>query len=321
MQREYYAMKLVIEAKGYLNYPEELQAVELKAEDRLLPEREKMDLARSMVLDSEYYTQKELIRSNMQQSLAELERISRTSQADSTVHMKKTLDRVRIIIVIFALGVITFIYLTTRLGINPVLKAVDRINEDRPVPVIGANEFRYLAQTYNKMYETYKKSLANLNYKASHDELTKVYNRAGYDLLMTSLDLKTTYMLLLDADHFKEINDEHGHEVGDFVLQKIAETIRSSFRSDDYVCRIGGDEFVVFMVHVDKKQQKLIEAKLDRINAELTKTDDGLPPVSISAGIVHGGDAETPQKLFEYADLALYETKRNGRNGFTFFGE
>lgn len=76
--------------------------------------------------------------------------------------------------------------------------------------------------------------------------------------------------------------------LGDRVLQKIAETIRHSFRAEDCVCRIGGDEFVVFMTHTGEKQKSLIVSKVNQINAELEDTKDGLPLVSVSVGIAHG---------------------------------
>ena len=121
------------------------------------------------------------------------------------------------------------------------MNAVNRIKENSLIPEVGANEFRYLARAYNKMYEVYKKSLASLNFKASHDELTGVYNRAGYDLLLSGLDLNSTYMILIDVDNFKSINDTYGHEIGDRVLIKLADVIKSHFRSEDNICRIVGD--------------------------------------------------------------------------------
>ena len=158
-------------------------------------------------------------------------------------------------------------------------------------------------------------------YRATHDSLTSLYNRAGYDLLINSLDLKTTYLLLIDADSFKTVNDTCGHETGDRVLGKIADTIRHSFRSEDHICRIGGDEFVVFLVHTDERQKQLIISRINRINAELSAPADGLPPISISVGIAHGRDAEDPGELFERADRALYATKNNGKRGYTFYND
>ena len=156
-------------------------------------------------------------------------------------------------------------------------------------------------------------------YNATHDSLTQVYNRAGYDLLFSGIDFSTTCLLLIDADHFKEVNDNYGHEVGDRILQKIADTLKRHFRSEDYVCRIGGDEFVVFMLHTDPLQRELISGKIRQINADLVKTDDGLPAITVSAGAAPGTGAATPADWFDRADKALYETKRGGRRGVTLF--
>ena len=185
--------------------------------------------------------------------------------------------------------------------------------EGCPIPEVGANEFRYLAQAYNKMYSVYKSSIEHLNFKASHDELTGAYNRAGYELLLSGVDLKSTYMILFDVDHFKSVNDTCGHETGDKVLRKLVSVLKRNFRSDDYVCRIGGDEFVVFMGHASEMQQHLIKAKIENINEELGNPEDGLPPFSVSVGIAHGSQADSEAGLFEKCDLALYESKNRGR--------
>jgi diguanylate cyclase (GGDEF)-like protein len=211
------------------------------------------------------------------------------------------------------------VWLTSRLGIHPVLNAVDRIKSNSPIPEVGANEFRYLARAYNKMYEVYKNSLARLNFKASHDELTGAYNRAGYDLLLSSIDLNNTYMMLFDVDNFKTINDTYGHEIGDKALIKLVKVLRSNFRSDDYICRIGGDEFVVFMVHTAEMQHNLLAQKMDEINRELAETDDGVPAISISVGIMDGKDAADTETLYKKADEAMYESKKNGKHTYTFY--
>ena len=192
------------------------------------------------------------------------------------------------VILLQILVIFFVVWLTSHLGINPILRAVDRIKEDCPIPEVGANEFRYLAQAYNKMYSVYKSSIEHLNFKASHDELTGAYNRAGYELLLSGVDLKSTYMILFDVDHFKSVNDTCGHETGDKVLRKLVSVLKRNFRSDDYVCRIGGDEFVVFMGHASEMQQHLIKAKIENINEELGNPEDGLPPFSVSVGIAHG---------------------------------
>ena len=168
------------------------------------------------------------------------------------------------------------------------------------------------------MYDVYKRSLERLNFKASHDELTGAYNRAGYELLLSSIDLSSTYMMLFDVDDFKGVNDNHGHEMGDKTLIRLVQILETNFRSDDYICRIGGDEFVVFMVHSTGEQRSLIASKIEQINKELGTTAYGTVPVSVSVGIVHGTEAKDAEDLFEKTDAALYRAKRSGKHTYRF---
>jgi diguanylate cyclase (GGDEF)-like protein len=318
MDLEYYAMKLVIEAKGYTDYPDVLKDVVLSEEDMALSSEDKIRKATELVLNDDYYDQKDIIRESMHESLNEIDKLMKSVMDEELDMLHRELNFVRIVIIIQAVSILIMVRLTSILGINPVLKAVDNIKADSPIPEVGANEFKYLAQAYNKMYHKYRSSLEHLNYKASHDELTGAYNRAGYDLLLESIDLDTTYMLLLDVDNFKTINDTYGHEVGDEVLKKLVHVLNGIFRDDDHICRIGGDEFVVFMVHSAAIKKNLIATKIEQINNELEKTEDGLPPISISVGIVNGKDARDKEDLFEKTDAAMYRSKKSGKRTYSF---
>ena len=125
--------------------------------------------------------------------------------------------------------------------------------------------------------------------------------------------------MMIDADHFKEINDSHGHDVGDKVLQRIAKVLKDTFRQDDYICRIGGDEFVVFMVNIEEECKDLIKTKTELINEALTKDDSHLPSITISAGAVFGKNEEDPDVMMKHVDKALYERKEKGRKGVSFY--
>ena len=169
------------------------------------------------------------------------------------------------------------------------------------------------------MYEAYKKSLERLNFKASHDELTKVYNRAGYESIVDGIDIANTYMILVDIDDFKHINDTYGHETGDKALIKTAGALKNNFRSDDYICRIGGDEFVVFMLHANEMDAaSTISRKIENINEELGNSEDGVPAISLSVGIVKGKETDNEDTLFAKADEAMYKSKQSGKNRYTF---
>ena len=319
MDREYYAMRLVVEANGYTQYPQAIRDVTLSEEDRALNAEEKLRRAVEMVFDENYYAQKNQIQKNMRESLAIMEQTASARDASELRAMHKELVFVRIIIALQAIGTIVIVCMTSTLGIRPILKAVDRIKDNSRIPEVGANEFRYLARTYNKMYEVYKKSLDRLNFKASHDELTGVYNRVGYELLLSGIDLSSTYMILFDIDNFKSINDTYGHETGDRVLQKMVRVLKNNFRSDDYICRVGGDEFVVFLTHTAEFKNKLIAAKIEKINQELDDTSDGLPVTSLSVGIAHGADAAEAKDLFVATDKAMYHSKKKGKRTYTFY--
>jgi len=318
MDMEYYAMHLVADAKGFSDYPEILDDVELSEEDMALSSDQKMLRAMEIVHSDEYYDKKTQIRNGMQESLNEVQKLTDTIENNELESLTREIRIVRVVVLIQALMIFFMIWLTTRLAINPVLNAVDEIKEDRPISISGSNEFRYLAYAYNRIYEKNKNSLESLSFKASHDELTGVYNRAGYDFLLTNIKLETTYMMLIDVDNFKRINDTYGHEIGDKALIKVVSILKKAFRDNDYICRIGGDEFVVFMLHSDGVHRRLIESKLELINAELEKTEDGLPPISISVGVFNGKDAKDASDLFEKADVAMYESKKNGKGTYTF---
>jgi diguanylate cyclase (GGDEF)-like protein len=135
---------------------------------------------------------------------------------------------------------------------------------------------------------------------------------------MEQLDLTKLFLLVIDFDSFKEINDQYGHNIGDLVLVKAANIIKKHFRDSDYVCRIGGDEFTIILPNVEEGVVDIVREKVKLINAELVAPSD-LPSVSISAGGAFGKDAEDAYELFNNADHALYEMKFGGKCGFKLF--
>ena len=154
--------------------------------------------------------------------------------------------------------------------------------------------------------------------QASTDGLTGLYNRKGYERLLEEIDPRTTTLLLFDADRFKHINDDFGHEAGDRVLRKIGRALQENFRREDYICRIGGDEFAVLVLNADESLSDLIMKKVSRINMTLSHVEDGLPTASVSVGAARGAaDCKT---LFEHADAALYRVKAAGGRGCGFYG-
>jgi hypothetical protein len=151
MYREYYAMKLVIDAKEIKTYPDKLRGVELKPEDMNLNAEEKMDLAQKMVMGTEYYAQKELIRNDLKAGLNTLDNIMTTARTETTAQLNSEMNTVRIFIIIVSVLLLIIIGLSAYLGTIPLIKAAKCAQNGEAIPVTGAKEFRYLASSYNKL--------------------------------------------------------------------------------------------------------------------------------------------------------------------------
>jgi two-component system chemotaxis response regulator CheY len=127
---------------------------------------------------------------------------------------------------------------------------------------------------------------------------------------------------ICDIDHFKHINDRHGHPAGDAVLQQFARTLKAGLREIDWVARYGGEEFVVVMPGTDHAGAVAVAERL-RAAIEATPIDAGATTVSITASLgvasVAPGwpDSTRPEALIELADLCLYRSKQGGRNRVT----
>lgn len=103
------------------------------------------------------------------------------------------------------------------------------------------------------------------------------------------------------------------------ILKKVSGLLKSAFRSIDYVCRIGGDEFAIIMVEMTSDLQYTIKDKINYINEELAKTEEDIPAVSLSVGVAFSDRPNPGESIFKDADKALYEVKEHGRNGCAFY--
>ena len=121
-----------------------------------------------------------------------------------------------------------------------------------------------------------------------------------------------SYVLILDIDHFKRVNDNWGHQKGDEILVEIAEEINHSVRSTDFTFRYGGEEFLVLLTDSGDKKALFIAERI-RTKVELLYLDDKDLTITISGGLVAlNGDA--PDTAVKRADTCLYQAKSRGRN-------
>ncbi|WP_111895534.1 sensor domain-containing diguanylate cyclase [Acinetobacter sp. MB5] len=161
----------------------------------------------------------------------------------------------------------------------------------------------------------FKETISKLNYDVNTDPLTGLYNRRGMDLFIDDLMKTNTEfsVIFIDIDHFKKINDSFGHDQGDIVLKELAAFIKSSFRSDDVCCRIGGEEFVVLCPIFDTDFSYSLAEDL-RKNLE-SKQMEAIGSITVSIGIAYWPlSAKEVEAVFKIADENLYRAKNEGRN-------
>lgn len=164
-----------------------------------------------------------------------------------------------------------------------------------------------------------------LSFISNYDPLTKLLNRRGYEIAYNALlqshkrDPRPFSLLFLDIDHFKHINDTFGHDMGDLVLQKLAELLQKELRKSDIIARWSGEEFIVMLDNTDIKAAQKVAEKLRQVIDRYK--DKKLPHFTISIGIVDGNEDEPLEKLVKKADLSLYKAKENGRNQVVVYQE
>jgi diguanylate cyclase (GGDEF)-like protein len=152
------------------------------------------------------------------------------------------------------------------------------------------------------------------------DPLTGIFNRRHFgEVLSSELSLNESgpaAVLLLDLDHFKDVNDRHGHLTGDAVLRAAAERIDASVRGSDCLARWGGEEFAVLAPGLDREGAiRLAERARTALAEEPVTVEDAEIGLTLSVGVaVLGPEARTPDQLIDAADEALYDAKRAGRN-------
>ena len=184
-----------------------------------------------------------------------------------------------------------------------------------------------LKASYDNLHERVRAATAQLSWQASHDGLTGLLNRAGFDEALRRLwqgarDAGERHCLLyVDLDQFKVVNDTSGHQAGDELLRQLATLMRHNLRASDVIGRLGGDEFGVLLAHCDAVTGEQLGDKLRRvIKAYRYAHGERLCQVGASIGLVEI-DARWPDpaNILGAADAACYAAKDHGRGGVVWF--
>ena len=322
MVLEYHSMKLISVANGYdLNtLPEQVKSYELSTEELALSSDEMIDKAQELVFGDEYNEVKQDIKANVNSCIDKLDEMLRNNVSNSSEALKRILivqQAVMLVLIIFLIYLFLSIYLKV---VHPLKHGAELISKNEFLAVEGVKEYKYFAIEYNFIRRNDILNNEKLSYEAAHDKLTGLYNRNGYYSIYNDLKLDDLIYVLIDVDYFKQVNDKYGHNIGDVVLKKVADTLKSVF-DRAYIFRIGGDEFSILIEGIGSNSLDDIKQKISKADLMLAGEENNIPPCRLSVGIAFGDKNDTTDSLFKKADLALYRSKNNGRDGITLYDE
>jgi len=191
-----------------------------------------------------------------------------------------------------------------------------------PVALDRKDELGQLAAAFNRMGEDLARTHERLEYLSLHDELTGLPNRRAFhryveeELARAERFTQPFGLIILDLDHFKQVNDRHGHQTGDRVLKLLAEVLREEVRTIDRPARLGGEEFAVLLPGTGLSGAHGVAERIrERMAREVTDLGKVALRVTVSAGVAaypdHGAGIDP---LVAKADKALYVAKSKGRN-------
>ncbi|SNY93912.1 two-component system, cell cycle response regulator [Cohaesibacter sp. ES.047] len=208
-----------------------------------------------------------------------------------------------------------------------IMRALDLGVNDYIRQPVDRNELtaRIQTQVLRKRYtDALRNSIQHTMEMAITDGLTKLYNRRYMTTHLNSLlasakeNDKPLSLLLMDIDFFKSVNDTHGHDAGDEVLQEFSHRLRKNTRGIDLVCRYGGEEFVVIMPDTDHSLATVVAERIRKKVAEkpfIIHKGRNMIDVTVSIGLAASmNGTESPDRLLKRADEALYRAKKDGRN-------
>ena len=323
-EQDAYAMRLKAETLPVSlgSYPAEFAGTEIRPEDAALDAEQKLAKAQEILDRTDYSAIRSRLSDRVDASHRAASETVQQQMGVTTARIRQELLLLRTFGVIFLVIAVLAMLSNLLLIILPINRSVSNLDNREEIPEQGSFEMRNLARVYNEVLRDSTEKQEELEYSATHDALTGVYNRAAFDREYDRCRNDRIGIAIVDVDGFKHYNDVYGHDMGDHVLRRVTETIGSKFRKEDHISRIGGDEFVIIMKNTGSAQSEDIKLKIDEINEELVKERrKGMPPISVSVGAAFW-DRENPgPDILKDADKALLQMKQNGKLGCRIYGE
>lgn len=319
---ELYAIRLAYKLKGGENIPDQIKAIQIRAIDENIQREKLHETAINNLFGEGYLIYKTRINENCKLTIAAIEQQIKNELNINANELGSNIRKLRLLFfVLLIINVILFIAFTY-LVILPLERFKTSIAKDEKLNIIGSLECKHLAESYNEIYELKAKNEKSLLKKAEYDALTGILNRRAFDQICSTSSEKQypIALLLIDMDNFKYINDNFGHSGGDIALKELARILTETFRAEDYIARIGGDEFAAILPNCTVKASRIIKKKILAVNEKLLNIQDNIKPVSISVGVAFSEKGFT-EDLFKKADKALYIVKEKGKRGCEIYEE
>ena len=257
---------------------------------------------------------------------------AREQQRAGGVELSELSDRLGALLAV-ATGLLALMALGVGLSVNRsvsrplvktlnVLEGIARGELNQQLELGQTDELGRIATSLNTAIQRMRNDREQIERLATTDALTGLTNRRAFsDTLTVEVARARRYgfkmsLLLFDIDHFKKVNDQHGHGVGDIVLSRVGKLVLSQIRTSDIAARWGGEEFVIALPHVGLDGAAVVAARI-RIacqDMEITTEKGKLVPTTVSIGVAELGPGDTLESLAERADHAMYAAKRQGRN-------
>jgi len=277
---------------------------------------ERMDLQFEKILN-ELKAVKRLAREEANRQLQAAERVRQQSIFES--------------IFVFVIGLVISIgaaWLLMRTVVDPIqnlhrtVQQFGRGQLSQRVEMNRQDELGRLAEAFNDMADQVKSITDTLTDESMHDALTGIFNRRELERQLQRLiehasrHKRTLTLAMLDLDHFKLVNDEHGHQTGDELLKKVARVMENNLRPGDVLARYGGEEFIAVLPEADIDGARRVAERIRLlVGGTVTKHDGANVSTTISIGLaVFPVDGRTAKELMAAADRALYGAKASGRN-------
>ncbi len=321
---ELYAMKLCAVYLGEESVPDDIKAyfskIKLRPHDASLDREKIHDAAIENLFGNGYLIYKTRINENCNLTIESIQQQVQDELGENSTKLGKNISRLRLLFFsLLIVNILIFVVLGFFVLI-PLKKFQNSIKRDEKLKLIGATEFKSIAQSYNAIYDTKKLSENPSHAKSEYDSLTGILNRRAFDKICdeSSKKSESIALLLIDLDDFKQINEKYGHSGGDTVLQEVAKVLKCTFRQEDYIARIGGDEFAILLTNFKVSSSGSIISKVNFVNKTIEVIKDSIKPVSISVGMAYSIVGYT-DILYKQAYKALCRVKDSGKKGCKFY--